>query len=626
MRAVKCVNGPTLTLAGPGSGKTFTLVKRIIHMIEDVGISDKEILVITFSKKASVEMRQRFENMTKGKGYSVYFCTFHAIFYSILKQYSCFNNNSVLTQNDKINYINRIMKKLKLSDTNSEGSSKYDIEFKQNILSDIARIKSIRNEDDREKAINNSYSEKEEKDTFLKIYDAYISLCMDNKKLDFDDMLYKCERLLLSKKEVLETIRKTYKYFLVDEFQDINEVQYDILNILAGNKKNIFAVGDDDQSIYGFRGSKPELMKRFMEDNRNCEIIDMNKNYRSSECIVRCAGDFINLNKNRIVKRQMAMNPDDEESGVLIKCFENALKEAEFVCQIITEMKDLGKQLNDICIIYRTDRTSSLLKEKFTILGIPFVKSAYSDGFYDSEYVKDIMAYLKVAASDYELPDLLRIINRPERNILCDDVVCFNGLENLLKDPDYETSSLNSEECRKLIKDLLFIRNMAPFAAINYILYAMGYEKYLSKCFYSSGQDEDEKTAFISEITERAKAYLNTSDWLSYVEMVSADQNDNRKHEMSDNKTEGKKAMGKVNMLTAHASKGLEFDTVFIIGMQQGIFPHKKAVSDEALEEERRLFYVAMTRAKKKLYILGRGEMQYGKKVSQFITELNVKG
>ena len=593
--AVNAVYGPVLVLAGPGSGKTHTLVERIRHMIEDEGISPSEILVITFSKKASIEMKERFLGITKNKTYPVYFGTFHAIFYNIVKEYYHFDNDSILTEHDKKDILNKVLIEKKIVD--------FDEDYKEGLISNISLLKNtINSEVDKKKLLLDIYASEDEVEQFLSILDEYITKCRINKKIDFDDMLIWCRNLLIGNEEILNRYRSRYKYFLVDEFQDINDVQYEVLMLLAGDDRNVFVVGDDDQSIYGFRGSKPELMQRFMNENKACKVIDLFRNYRCAECIIDVAGGLINQNKNRISKKQVASKENKEDGHVYVKIYSNASLEGEYVVDTIFNMKNEGGDLSNIAILYRTESAVSYIEEKLISKGIEFEKRTTRNNYYNQSYVKDIVAYLRLSQDKNDTKSLYRILNRPQRGLNRDDV------------------SMNNPDFQRFMAAVDKIKYMTPFAAVNYILRAIQYGEYLYGGVIEKGFSIDNYEVMISELLTRAKEFDTIDKWIKYIDTICA--LDENKGEQSTLKNSNSNA---INLLTAHASKGLEFETVFIIGLQDGIFPHKKAVTSEQYEEERRLLYVAMTRAKKNLFIIGRGEEKHAKRISPFIAEISCK-
>ena len=588
-RAINHIDGPCLVLAGPGSGKTFTLVERIRHMIEDCNISPESILVITFSKKASMEMSRRFYRTSGNKTYPVCFGTFHAIFYSIIK--SCYNMTSenILNDKEKINILKRVLKKLNKDITDES----FIIELLQEIgLHKVGRNAEINNRFD---SINT--------DEFQEIFNNYTDTCKRLRKIDFDDMLYMCRDILVANPKILDFYRSLYNYILIDEFQDINDIQYEVIRLLLGDNNNIFVVGDDDQAIYGFRGSNPRYMRQFIDDFTGCEVIKLTKNYRCKKIIIEHAQKLIKVNTNRLGNYQFApKRTDDDEGSVIIKTFESEELEANFVLEELKKLSNIYGEANNIAIIYRTARCVDMMEEMLRLNGYFIERKSDKNSYYESEFIKDIIAYLRVGISVYESSDVLRIINKPERNLERDDFIYDNG-NTLVK---------------RFYSEVQYISQLNPYAAVMYILKRLKYERYLVEKELKKGRRENEIAEEINKLLKRASQYEKISDWLRYID---ASNNENNA-QVTFNDNNNSDQYGKVVMQTAHASKGLEYDTVFIVGLQEGIFPHRRALSLEQIEEERRLLYVAMTRAKNRLYVIGRGEEKNGKRISRFISEI----
>ena len=376
---------------------------------------------------------------------------------------------------------------------------------------------------------------------------------------------------------------------------------------------------DDDQAIYGFRGSKPEYMRKFIDDNADCEVINLSKNYRCSSEIIAKSKQLIGNNKNRIDKVQIAGKKDKDEGKVIVKSLQNENLEADYV---LCKLKEINKLSDSIAIIYRTSRCVGVLEEQLSINGYKVNKKDISSSFYDEKWVVDVINYIKLSCifekhrknnklDNYSLVKniseengelLFSIINKPERNITRDMFYMR-----------YQT-----DEIDKFINDLGIIYKLDPFGAVNYIFKAMGYEKYFISTGIRKGIEIEGLKEQIAELCDRARNYKSNEEWLDAIDLllggvvkIIGDQK---------NKNDVEKPV--INMLTAHSSKGLEFDTVFVVGLTEGIFPHRKAVQPEQIEEERRLLYVAMTRAKKNLYVLGRGEEKNGKRISRFICEI----
>lgn len=607
--AVSHRDGPMMVLAGPGSGKTHTLVQRIIHLIEHEGIPPSQILVITFSKKAAKEMQDRFRTNTEGNIYPVTFGTFHAIFYHILKHNYNYSKDSILTTKQKIEYISEI--------THRQMPDCDDVENKAiHFLEKISKYKSLcGNKTERLEKLSLL---EEEQETFVCIYDAFEKKMRNEGKIDFDDMIYLCNKLLRENEHVRNKWQSIYKYFLVDEFQDINETQYSTLELLAGKDNNIFAVGDDDQSIYGFRGARPQIMQEFVNNMPDCKVVNLRKNYRCSEHIIATAAKVISHNSNRIEKYQLAEKKDKDKGIIDTVTFATALDEAEFVVNVINSSAEENGYIKSTAVLYRTARDANLIEEKLVKHGIPCVRNKENDFFYDNEFIKDIMIYIKLAVNadkSMRRRDIYAVLNKPDRGLSREGIVDDNISENIEK---YYMSSENSRiNWHKLISDIKKLKDMCPFLAVNYILKGIGYEKYMKKGMLSRGQSFEKYNSLKEELLIRSKEFKSLSDWLLFVDAMRENAG-NSAVEENENKLKGK-----VVMQTIHASKGLEYDTVFIIGLMEGSFPHNKAVTEEDIEEERRLLYVAITRARYNLYIIGHGDNEYGKRVSRFIGEIN---
>ena len=606
--AVAHVYGPMLVLAGPGSGKTFTLVERVRHMIEDVGIPPGEILVITFSKKAALEMQARFQRLIGEKYYPVSFGTFHAIFYHILKQYNSYSSDSVLTPNKKIEYMKAVCKRLNINQIDSET-------WLSDTLAKISLYKTTKGTTE-EKLFQLNLDE-ENKQLFVSIYEEYNKYVVEHGKIDFDDMLYKCYDTLKSNQNILNYWRNVYKYFLVDEFQDINDVQYDVLMLLAGKNRNIFAVGDDDQSIYGFRGSKPSFMRDFSEHNSECRIVNLCKNYRCPDVVIDSAARLICNNTDRINKCQIAAKKDKSEGKVIINSFLSEKEEADFVVNEILRIKEEIGYLRSTAILYRTNRCVGFIEEKLAANSIAYDKSEKPTSYYNLDWVTDIVTYLRIAIGERDRTLFYRVLNKPDRDLTRE------GLKSVTIDINnprlYDDYPSEKSVWDKLVRDIDFISKLSPFAAVTYILNVVGYANYMKLVQIKKGNSLEAINEMMEEIKNRSKEFNDIRSWIEYIDMIK--ENIDKQVETV-GRIGGCDSTGKVTLMTAHASKGLEFDNVFIIGLQEGLFPHNKAVTKESVEEERRLMYVAVTRSRKNLYICGRGDNEHGKHVSRFVKEI----
>ncbi|HAG69284.1 MAG TPA: hypothetical protein DCL38_04850 [Lachnospiraceae bacterium] len=584
-----------LVLAGPGSGKTAVLSERIFNLTMHHDIPPDKILVLTFSREAAGEMQQRFLSLSGGRTYPVHFGTFHAVFYQILKKEGLYNENSILSHKTKKEYVS-------LAGRMAGCPAYRDEAWQEETLSRIAA---------RKIGVLPEFSEKSEGELFEKVFSEYSEKCRREKKLDFDDMITECIRLLTQSPGVLKKWQERYEYILVDEFQDIDLRQYEVLKLLAGERANIFAVGDDDQSIYGFRGACPSIMRRFKDEHRSIRIVNLVTNYRCKREIIENAVCLIGHNKERLPKRQEAARA---EAGLVdVEIFKSSHEEAEFVTG---KLRELMKEApgTSTGILYRMGRCAEVLEAELKKQGIPYFRAEKTGSFFNEEWVKDVLSYMRFSLYESE-GDLLRILNRPDRG-LSREAFGIGGKISLGALADYH----KGEEERlfaihRLQKDMEFIRELPVRAGFNYILKGIGYEKELLRAQGGRSETVNELT---EEFLERTGGHNDMGEFLKHVEMLCGISQEKG---ASNKRAEGGKE-GQITLQTVHASKGLEYDTVFVIGMREGYFPHKRAETNAETEEERRLFYVAMTRARDRLYICGQKKDDFGKSESRFLHEL----
>lgn len=599
--AVNHFKGPMLVLAGPGSGKTRVLCERIRVLIEKYNVIPEEILVITFSKKAALEMKYRFNHLTKLNNYPVNFGTFHAVFYNILKESFNYSSSSIITERERLEYIKEIGINLNIDKS-------INLAWQKDMLSMISDYKNL----GEEVFSANGYESLEhtDKEMFKKIYDLYIKKCQNDEKIDFDDMILLCKNLLYKHESLLRKWKERYRFILVDEFQDINNSQYEVLRLLAGDERNVFCVGDDDQSIYGFRGAKPEIMQKFLRQFYNCEQINLLVNYRCADLIVELSDKLIRHNVNRICRaRQMVFEKNDKGLVEIIES-ESSLSQSNLVCNKIEELiNDHKYKYSDFAVIYRSSHCAKMLEITCNNRNIPIDMRTTSFNIFDIREVRIIISYYRIACNCYDKTDILLIINNPKRNISREVFTKENNnyYENL---KEYYLGNYDMLAIiEKLNNDIVFISKLPPYAAFIYILYGVGLYNYLK----SSYRDDKYKYSFnelIEILGEIIREFDNTNDLIRYIQSSK-----NLDKESENNNTH------RVHLITAHASKGLEYKVVFIIGLQEGLFPHKKNLHADNVEEERRLMYVAMTRAKEKLYLCTIG-MDHGKQKSRFISEI----
>lgn len=600
--AINHYTGPAMVLAGPGSGKTTVITLRTKKLIEYYGVDSSKILVITFTKMAANEMQERFTKLMDHKKTSVTFGTYHAIFFTILKHAYNYSAKNIIREEQQRECIKRMLSKydLEIEDEN---------EFISAVLGEISLVKgSMIN-------LEVYYSINCPENIFRSIFQEYDKELQRNRLIDFDDMLVYCYELLTKRPDILSAWQNKYQYILVDEFQDINKVQYDVIKLLAEKSRNIFIVGDDDQSIYGFRGAKPELMLDFSKDYVDTIKINLDINYRSTSNIVNSAKSVIDNNSKRFYKDIKTFNQIGKK--VDIRQFVDTTDENSYVVDCIRKSIDEGTGYKDIAILSRTNIGARQLMGKLIEYNIPFTTRDIIPNLYEHWIAKNIFSYIRFAMGNRERTEFLQIMNKPKRYIsrdcLSTAIVDFEELRKLYEDKQWMVQRIDDFET-----DLQLLKKMNPFAAINFIRRGIGYDDYLREYSQERKINSEDLLNVISEIQEEAREFSTYSEWFKHIE----DYNRELKEQAS--------VMGKitdaVNLCTMHSSKGLEYKTVYIIDANEGMMPYNKAVLDSEIEEERRMFYVAMTRAKEELHIFYTEE-RYNKKqeVSRFITEIGSK-
>ena len=576
--AILHLNGPMMVIAGPGSGKTTVITERVKSMIEVSGVEPSDILVITFTKAAAGEMESRFHNITGNKKYKVRFGTFHSVFFWIVKTAYNLDNSNIISEKEKMTIIDKILKSLSL-----------EYENKEDILSSIIKEISLVKCDLID--IENYYSKNMPENDFRSIYRKFADEMSRMKKIDFDDMLIICYELLKSRKDILKSCRRIFRYILVDEFQDSNLVQYEILKMLAKPDENVFVVGDDDQSVYGFRGARPEIMKQFEKDFKNTKIVKLGKNFRCDRNITRLSAKVIGKNKNRFEKKIISMSPNEGSVNVFLPKDMN--EQLDMVVNHIKQSVKDGVCYEKQAVLYRTNIEPRRLAYRLNMNNIPYSINDSMPNIFDSFVVQNVMDYMAIACGDRARGRFLRIINRPSRYIgrqeFMEDPVDLGKLRWRLREKEYAVSNID-----KLMCDMKMLNKMRPFAALNYIRKGVGYDDYLKE--YSSYRQLD-VTEFYDILDEFGSMIDNMT---SYGELLSFAGE--YREVMKNRGSYGTENRG-ISLMTMHSAKGLEFDRVYIIDAVEGFTPYKKAKTESELEEERRMFYVAMTRAKHVLNI-----------------------
>ena len=605
LEAVEHVNGPCLVMAGAGSGKTKVLTTRIINLIEE-GINDYNILAITFTNKAAAEMRDRVRNMYGDV--RTFIGTFHSLGLRIIRENyelcGLFNNFNIIDSDDVLSIIKKIMKNNNIDPKKfSPYAIRNKISFiKNELLSDAELDKFFNTEFD--KMVKN-------------IYFKYQSILAESNVVDFDDLLAKPVILFREHKDILEKYQERYKYILVDEYQDTNPVQYKLTKLLANKYKNIFVVGDMNQSIYGFRQADYKNIVNFEKDYKDCKVIKLEENYRSTNNILNAANSVIANNKERKDLRLWSEHGD----GVKVK-YIRSYDERHEVTIVINEIKKLlenGYHRKDIAILYRTNAQSRVVEEGMLSNNIPYrVVGAYY--FYNRKEIKDLIAYLRLIYNTHDEISLRRIINVPKRGIGEAAIKTLESTALLNNTSMFESLSTKKElEFKELIEDLIKDSNsMSLTELIDSIMEKthMKEELELDKSLDSELRlDNLMEFKSITASFEEKEGCVNLGDFLNEISLIA----DLSEHKESDDE---------VTLMTIHSAKGLEFTVVFLIGMEEGIFPHANSLlEDNGLEEERRLCYVGITRAKEILYLTNsKRRMLYGKDTmnppSRFIDEI----
>ena len=600
-RAVCHETGPMLVLAGPGSGKTTVLLCRISRLLERGLAKPQEILALTFSKAAAEEMKSRFENLNGASGVS--FGTFHSIFFRILRSRYGWNVEQIFQEEERRSILR-----------NSIEAEKWDIpDLEEYISQFFSQLSLMNSELEQPNRFTPTGMPVEE---FRKLYRAYEGYKERHEKLDFDDMLTQCYQLLREDAAVREYWQRKYKFILVDEFQDVNQAQFACLQILAERHQNLFVVGDDDQSIYAFRGARPDFLLHFPTLYPAAKKVTLNTNYRSTERIVNLAERVIGNNEVRFVKNMKGIG----EAGDKVTFFlaEDAAKEAAHIAEKIGRLLDEGMPLTEIAVIYRTNLQGGAYARELYKRGIPYDLRDNSGNVYEHWVAKDLLAYLLLAENEESDSALRRILNKPKRYIGKDLLAEAETMPYTLLRSFFVCPSLKGwqeENLENLRIDLNQIRKRTPYDAVKYIRKVIGYDEYLEEFAAYRRTSAQVLQEIADEIMETAKDCADVRSFREQLERLSLQMKEQ-------SRKKGQKRNG-VALMTMHGAKGLEFRAVFLPSLVEGIVPHEKGM--DTVAEERRLFYVAMTRASEKLClsaILQRYEKE--RKPSRFLAEMGL--
>ncbi len=594
-------NGPMMVLAGPGSGKTTVITHRIRKLLEQ-GVNPSGILVITFTKAAAMEMKDRFYRLAEGNlsdCHKVSFGTFHSIFYQILKLAYRFSSGNVLGEEDKRGFFKEFLAK-------SELEVEDESEFISSVINEISYVKGSRID------LDYYYSQNCPEEWFKKLYTGYEDMLRITGKIDFDDMLIMCYELFTQRPDILSAWQRKFQYILVDEFQDINRIQYEIVRMLALPENNLFIVGDDDQSIYRFRGAKPEIMLGFMKDYPDAKKVLLAENYRSTKDIVQTSLRLISRNKVRYEKALVPMHGAGRPVETVL--YENPLREMEDVARKLRLYEQAGYHYEDMAVLFRASSGSGLLAEKLMEYNIPFVMRDAIPNLYSHWIAKDFFAYLSLGAGSRKRSDFFRIMNRPNRYFSRDAFdtmeVSLDAVKNFYQDKDW----MEARVC-DLESDIITIGRLKPAAAINYVRKAVGYDQYLKEYAEFRRLRPEELYEVADQLAESAVGFETFAQWQEHIVQYEETLKEQKRGN-------NERAETGVTLSTMHSAKGLEYRIVFIVDANEGICPHHKAALPADIEEERRLFYVAMTRAKERLHLCAVRERYHRKQeISRFVRE-----
>lgn len=597
--AITHKGGPLMVLAGPGSGKTLVITYRVKWLIENAGVHPSNILVITFTRAAAEEMKKRFFMFDGMANTPVTFGTFHSIFFMILRYAYRYTAANIIREDVKRRYIKEMTENMELEIEDEN-------EFLSGIINEISYIKGEM------MSLSYYHSNNCSDELFAQIYEGYEKRLREENLIDFDDMLVFCYELLKEREDIRTLWQNKFQHILIDEFQDINKVQYEIIRMLAGKGDHLFIVGDDDQSIYRFRGARPEIMLGFEKDYPEAKKVILNTNYRCSEEIVEGAEHLISHNTKRFPKNMQAAR--GSKIPITFRNLKDAGEECTDILKGIRFYYKKGIPLEDMAVIFRTNTQPRLLVGRLMEYNIPFQMRDVIPNIFDHWIARNILTYIKLAMGNRDRKLFLQVMNRPKRYIS----------RSMITEPQVDLKKLKQqtfgkkwiyEKIDKLEMDLYLLRKMEPYAAIQYIRNGIGYEDYMNEYAQFRRMNPDDLEEVLNQIQESAKEYHSFEEWFAYIESYG--------EELRKQMEAGRQQKSGVTLTTMHSSKGLEYEVVFVMDINEGVTPHKKAVKEADLEEERRLFYVAVTRAKTYLFLYSVKELyQKDAQISRYIGEL----
>lgn len=604
--AVVNTEGPVLVLAGAGSGKTRVVTYKIAYLVKEIGINPFNILAITFTNKAANEMKERAEELLERSINGMWIGTFHSICVRILrKHYS--SNFTIYDTQDSVNLIKRIIKD-------------------RNLDSDQFKPKSIKNRisDFKNKGMGvKEFQEFAGSDFYLKIvgeiFFDYEAAMKEANALDFDDLLLKTVKIFEANPSVCEEYSSKFDYIFVDEYQDVNDIQYKFIKAISHVHNNLTVVGDENQSIYAFRGANLENILNFERDFKGAKVIYLNQNYRSTKSILDAANHLILNNPQKYKRELLATKADDEK----VKCYNlmTGDDEAYKVLEIIENLKDSGEKYSDIAILYRTNNQSRAFEDVFVRNSVPY-EIIGGIRFYDRKEVKDVLAYLKLLNNPFDSVSFERIVNTPRRGVGPKTLGDLNEYRLVTGKDYFETlSDIGTKSAKQFGEDFIKIREVMNDVSLSELVdIVLEKSEYLKELKVSKNPEDESRVQNVYEFVSYVKEYENKNPESELSEML------NEISLLSD--IDQSKEEDKVVLMTVHSSKGLEFRNVFVVGLEEGLFPSRMSMEDEKdVEEERRLFYVALTRARDRLFLTSAdSRMIYGQTIysknSRFLEEI----
>ncbi len=595
--AATFTDGNLLLAAGPGSGKTHTMTARILYLIEEMNIDPSSILVITFTKDAAVSMQKRFGKMSCAF-YPVAFGTFHSVFYHMITEYKRNDPPVLIFEKNKMQMAGSVLRKFM--------GREYEKENRSSVKSLCSAITYYKNTLDNDKA--SLLLPEECRQMFTDMFGYYEGIRKKTGQMDFDDMVFDCRELLIRDKAFLRKWKNRFRSILIDEFQDINPVQYETVKLLTGKKTQVFAVGDDDQSIYGFRGAEPGILKRYICE-MNAETLHLDTNYRSDPGIVSASLKVIEECRDRIHKDLFSAS--EKEGKVNVCGFDNRNTEYECIADAANDPED--------AVLFRTNLEMQGFASYLTSRDIPYIIREKTDSCFDHFIFRDILSYLKLSCGYGDEDDLKEIMNRPQRFINNECIIgCEGDIDNIIRkisdNPGIRNSVIRIKKLKDLKKDLSFMKNLSPSYAIGYLYKKIGYEKYIGIMAAGDNKKSEEYNSIMEKASELASMAGSFDEFFELKEAYEEDLKKAKKKEPAKNA---------VNLMTVHASKGLEFKRVWIPDCNEGNIPHGRMPDEKTTDEERRIFYVAMTRAISELNIYYLKQTENAKYVpSRFLNSL----